>query len=223
MLPVFLYPEFPSGVPSVGVGWDAAAADGLVLVYQNGSNILCLLEWQATLPVHRREHYLVQSSVSERLHSLLFSKHLNIFFFGNCILILWQHSFKHPISFLFFLKKLINFWLRWVFVAARGLSLVAASGGLLSIVVRGLLIAVASLVAEHGLQVCGLGSCGSRALERRLSSCGARAQLLHGTWDLPRPGLEPVSAALAGRFLTTVPPGQPLFYLFFKLYWSIAD
>ena len=27
-------------------------------------------------------------------------------------------------------------------------------------------------------------------------------------WDLPRPGLEPVSPALAGRFLTTVPPGK---------------
>ena len=36
----------------------------------------------------------------------------------------------------------IYFWLCWVFVAARGLSLVA---------VGGLLIAVASLVAEHGL------------------------------------------------------------------------
>ena len=28
-------------------------------------------------------------------------------------------------------------------------------------------------------------------------------------WDLPRPGLEPVSPALAGRFLTTGPPGKP--------------
>ena len=28
-------------------------------------------------------------------------------------------------------------------------------------------------------------------------------------WDLPGPGLEPVSPALAGRFLTTVPPGKP--------------
>ena len=32
-------------------------------------------------------------------------------------------------------------------------------------------------------------------------------------WDLPRPGLEPVSPALAGRFLTTVPPGKPIFIL----------
>ena len=28
-------------------------------------------------------------------------------------------------------------------------------------------------------------------------------------WDLPPPGLEPVSPALAGGFLTTVPPGKP--------------
>ena len=55
---------------------------------------------------------------------------------------------------------------------------------------------------------CGLSSCGSRALERRLSSCGARAEFLRGMWDLPRPGLKPVSPALAGGFLTTAPPGK---------------
>ena len=32
--------------------------------------------------------------------------------------------------------------------------------------------------------------------------------LLHSMWDLPRPGIEPVSPALAGGFLTTVPPGE---------------
>ena len=28
-------------------------------------------------------------------------------------------------------------------------------------------------------------------------------------WDLPGPGIEPVSPALAGGFLTTAPPGKP--------------
>ena len=28
-------------------------------------------------------------------------------------------------------------------------------------------------------------------------------------WDLPEPGLEPVSPALAGGLLTTAPPGKP--------------
>ena len=61
----------------------------------------------------------------------------------------------------------------------------------------------ASVVASHRLS-----SCGSRALERRLSSCDTQAQLLCGMWGLPRPGLEPVSPALAGGFLTTAPPGK---------------
>ena len=39
-------------------------------------------------------------------------------------------------------------------------------------------------------------------------------------WDLPRPGLEPVSPALAGGFLTTVPPGKP-YFLTYKLYFLI--
>ena len=42
------------------------------------------------------------------------------------------------------------FWLCWVFVAARAFSS-CGERGLLFVAVHGLLIAVASLVAEHGL------------------------------------------------------------------------
>ena len=42
---------------------------------------------------------------------------------------------------------------------------------------------------------CGLSSCGLWALERRLSSCGARAQLLHSMWNLPGSGLEQIGRA----------------------------
>ena len=41
-----------------------------------------------------------------------------------------------------------------------------------------------------------------------LSSCGA--YLLQRTWDLPRHGIKPKFPALAGRFLTTGPPGKSL-------------
>ena len=53
-------------------------------------------------------------------------------------------------------------------------------------------------------------------------------------WDLPGPGLEPVSPALAGGFLTTAPPGKSQNLLFkssfrecygmplLKLKWSRA-
>ena len=82
--------------------------------------------------------------------------------------------------------------------------------GPLFIAVRGPLTITASLVAEHRLQT------------RRLSSCGLRAQLLRGMWDLPRPGLESVSPALAGRFSTTTPPGEPQSLFFNNFKWSIS-
>ena len=56
----------------------------------------------------------------------------------------------------------------------------------------------------------GFRSCGPWALEHRLSSCDAWAKLFHGIWDLPGPGIEPVSPGLAGGFLSTEPPGKPL-------------
>ena len=67
-----------------------------------------------------------------------------------------------------------------------------------------------SCCRARGSRCAGFSSCGSRALECRLSSCGAWAYLLCGMWDLPRPGLERMSPALAGGFLTTVPQGSPL-------------
>ena len=69
--------------------------------------------------------------------------------------------------------------------------------GPLFIAVHWPLTVAASLVAEHRLQT------------RRLSGRGSWAQLLRGMWDLPKPGLEPVSPALAGRVSTTAPPGKP--------------
>ena len=81
-------------------------------------------------------------------------------------------------------------------IAVRGPLTVAAS------------LVAASLVAERRLQ------------KRRLSSCGSRAQLLRGMWDLPRPGLEPASPALAGRFSTTAPPGKPLSPYFLSSFFN---
>ena len=56
---------------------------------------------------------------------------------------------------------------------------------------------------------CGGFSCEAWALGcEGLSSCDARAYLPRGVGDLPGPRMEPVSAALAGRFLTSGPPGK---------------
>ena len=100
----------------------------------------------------------------------------------------------------FFLILFIYLFIFWAVLGlhfcARAFSSCGERGPLF-IAVRGPLIVAASLVVEHRLQT------------RRLSNCGSRAQLLRGMWDLPRPGLEPMSPALAGRFSTTAPPGKP--------------
>ena len=119
-------------------------------------------------------------------------------------------NFSTPVFFVclfVFLNRLLfffNFYLFiYLFMAVLGLRFCArafsscSEWGPLFIVVRGPLIIAASPVAEHRLHT------------RRLSSCGARAWLLRSMWDLPRPGLEPVSPALAGRLSPTAPPGKP--------------
>ena len=121
--------------------------------------------------------------------------------------------------------KRLNFFFRFYFIFYFFILFMAALGlrfctrafsscgkwGPLFIAVRGPLTVAASPVAEHRLQT------------HRLSNCGSRAQLLCGMWDLPRPGLEPVSPALAGRFSTTAPPGVPsdfiLFYIHMYLFF----
>ena len=73
----------------------------------------------------------------------------------------------------------------WVFVAARRLPLVVASRDYSLVVIRRLLIAAASLVAEYG------------TVERVLSSRGAWAQVLLGMWDLSGPDRSPWTTSRA--------------------------
>ena len=106
--------------------------------------------------------------------------------------------------------------MHWVFIALRTF-LKLRRAGASPVAVCGLLVAVVSLVAEHSLWeprasavvACGLSSCISWALDLRLNSCGTRVELLCGVWDLPGPGIEPMSLALAGGFFTTEPPWRP--------------
>ena len=65
--------------------------------------------------------------------------------------VIYRGSFKKKKFFKIILFYLFYFWLRWVFVAVQGLFSSCSERGLLFVVVRGLLIAVASLIAEHGL------------------------------------------------------------------------
>ena len=76
-----------------------------------------------------------------------------------------------------------------VFIAVRGLSLVASSRA----------------TVHYGARA---SPC------FRPLALGARAQLLCGMWDLPRPGIESMPPTLPGGFLTTVPLGKFTFSLF---------
>ena len=120
---------------------------------------------------------------------------------------------------------MMSFFFKWfIFVLSRhccGQAFPGCGkwGGYSLVAVCGLLIAEASLVVAHGLQGAralvvvarGLHSCGSQALEHRLDSYGTQTLLLRGTWDFLRPGMEPMSPALAGGFFTTEPPGRPYY------------
>ena len=54
------------------------------------------------------------------------------------------------------------------------------------------------------------GRAGFSSCSTRTSSCTTRAWLLCGLGSLSGPGIEPMSPALVGGFLSTVPPGQSL-------------
>jgi len=112
---------------------------------------------------------------------------LNIFLYSIKIRKYWFIYISRDV-FIYLFLKCIYFWLLWVFVAVRGLSPVAESGGFS---LQWLLL---------------FGNTSSRAW---LSSCGTQTLLPHGMWNPQGPGIEPMSPALAGRFLTTGQQGSP--------------
>ena len=80
-------------------------------------------------------------------------------------------------EFLKFLFIYFYFWLRWVFIAARRLSLAAASGGYTSLWCAGFSLWWLLLLQSTGSRHVGFSSCGAQAsvaVARGLSSCGAR-------------------------------------------------
>ena len=97
-------------------------------------------------------------------------------------------------------------------------SLLAVNGGPSLVATHRLLIAVASLVAEHGLwgqqasllATCGFGGFCSRAREHSLHSCGAEAWLPEAWGIFPDQG-----SNLRLQILTIEPPGRPLNVLLF--------
>ena len=116
----------------------------------------------------------------------------------------------------FFINLFIYFCLCWVFVAASGISLVAASWGYSSLWCTGFHCNGLSLLRSTDSRCAGFSSCGTQAQQLCLAGSRLQAQQLWHT-GLVAPQhvgssqtrLEPVSRALAGRFLTTAPRLSP--------------
>ena len=72
----------------------------------------------------------------------------------------------------------IYFWLYWVFVAGRGLSLVVVSGGYSSLWCTGFSLWWLLLLRSTGSRRAGFSSCGSRAQQLWLAGSRAQAQQL---------------------------------------------
>ena len=89
----------------------------------------------------------------------------------------------------------------WVFTAALGLSLVVASRGYSSLQREGIPLWCCLWLLSTGSRCTA-----SVLVAHEVSSCDAQAQLPHGMWNPPGPGMEPMSLALAGGFLATGPP-----------------
>ena len=105
-------------------------------------------------------------------------------------------------AYILFMYVCMYIWLCWVFVSVRGLSLVVASGGHSSSWCAGLSSSQPLLLRSTASRRTG------SVIVAHGPSCSAACR------DLPRPGFEPASPALAGRFSTTAPPGKPLFFFF---------
>ena len=108
-----------------------------------------------------------------------------------------------------FFKKIIYYLLVWAVLGlccCTGFSLVAVNGGYSLVAVPGLLITLASLVEEHGLQ----GAQASAVVAPGLQSTGS-VVVVHGLRCPAACGIlvpKLTSPVLQDGFLTTGPPGK---------------
>ena len=120
-----------------------------------------------------------------------------------------EHNGKIGFSFSFKNISLIDFFFFLSVLSLHRFVRVFSSCGerrLPCIVIRRLHVVVASPVGRAWA----LRFSGSVASAPRLSSTGTWAQFSHGMWDLPGPGINPMSPMMAGGPVSTAPSGKVL-------------
>ena len=109
-----------------------------------------------------------------------------------CFLFCLRNLHTCQCSFFFFKAMITLLW----YILLINLTVLGLCQGLLLVAAPGLLIVVTLLSRGTGSGCAGI------------SSCGAWASFPWGMWNLSKPGMESVFPALAGWFLSTVPPGK---------------
>ena len=141
-------------------------------------------EANGNLPYHQRDEF---SPCHMLFHQSFRIRYAVEFYFGS-ILVACPTVFKNCLF--------IYFWLCRIFIVAWAFSGCGNSG----------LLSTCSVQASH---CCGFSCCRVQVPEYAgYSICGTPAELSPNMWHCPRPGNEPMSPTLAGRFLTTGPPSQ---------------
>ena len=133
-----------------------------------------------------------------------------------------HHGIQSTSFFFFFFNfHLLTFLLSWVFAAARTFLWLRRAGATLQ-----LRCADFSLQWRILLQSMGCRCRGSVAVAHGLRSFSPQAPenrlkwalLLCYMWDLPRPGIEPMSPASVGGFFASEPPGKVQSTSFYKIF-----
>ena len=150
-----------------GLGWVGRALPHIALMFPQASP--GLLTW-VPMQGSQREGQSMQVSLCSKLAHCPFC----------CMLLAKERNKAFPGSRggeidSTFLCVCVCVWLFWVFAAACGLSLVAGSRGYSSLWCGGFSLWLLLLLRSTGSRHVGFSSCGSRALEHKLSSCGAWA------------------------------------------------
>ena len=124
-----------------------------------------------------------------------------------------SYSYSHPISFL--KNRYCRSYFIYLFVAAlslccclRAFSRCGEQGPLCSCGMQASHCSGFSCCGAWALGLVGFSCCLLQALGQGLGSCGTWTQLPCVTGRLSRPGIQPVSPAMAGGFLCTGLPGK---------------
>ena len=147
--------------------------------------------WKDQLPLNSRDFCFMKKYSPKLRRSYYFLGEDGNTFFKNYVFLFFQ--------------------LCWIFIAMCRFPLVVVSRGYSFLWCVGFSCCRAqalgtwpSIVAAPRAQLLWCG--GPRVC--RLQRLWHRAQIAQGMWNLPRPGVEPVSPALAGGFPSTGPPGK---------------